>query len=630
MYEPMGSRLDVTAEEAALLRAAAHPDAPEPDVTADDRELRPRRRRTDTRKAALSSTQAEKDAAGSLRKEVVLPFGLGVLVVIFATALVSVVAGRSGMSVVSALIGSALVLTGGLLFWCSVILKGATEPALKQLKKGLQEVEDGNYDFRLSRVGATEFAELAEGFNRMATIVEHQRERLKMLADTDGLTELVNHRRYYEGLRTQLQKAKESDGSLAVVTVDLDRFKRVNDEHGHARGDEVLRMVGKALKKVVRGEDDLVARLGGDDFVILVPGCDPGMARDVAERAREAIDRTLPQNLLFTVSAGYVCYPHHTKDENLTELATFALTLAKQQGGDRSQRYDKAQAQELPTVREQRDEIEALLDEPYSITPVFQPLVELATGRVVGYEALSRFAERSPEAWFNQAHGCGLSAELEGAAIRAALEYDDRPDGTYLSLNCSPSAISSGRVRSILPDDLSEYVIEITEHELASEDGALEQGLQELRGRGARIAVDDAGAGYAGLKQVMRVSPDIIKLDRSLIERVHADSAKSALIEFFVLFARRVGAAVCTEGIETLEELTTLIDLGVGYGQGYLLGRPAEPWADVAPDLQRKLAIGALRTHRDVDAQPTPQGPVNRRLNRYHVVGSGKAARRTR
>jgi EAL domain-containing protein (putative c-di-GMP-specific phosphodiesterase class I) len=127
----------------------------------------------------------------------------------------------------------------------------------------------------------------------------------------------------------------------------------------------------------------------------------------------------------------------------------------------------------------------------------------------------------------------------------------------------------------------------------------------------------------------MRVTPDIVKLDRSLIERVHADSAKAALIEFFVLFARRVGAAVCTEGIETYEELTTLIDLGVGYGQGYLLGRPSEPWAELPADLQKKLALGALRSHREVEP-PTPQGPMNRRLNRYHVVGTGKAARRNR
>jgi sensor c-di-GMP phosphodiesterase-like protein len=128
----------------------------------------------------------------------------------------------------------------------------------------------------------------------------------------------------------------------------------------------------------------------------------------------------------------------------------------------------------------------------------------------------------------------------------------------------------------------------------------------------------------------MRVQPDIVKLDRSLIERVDQDSAKAALIEFFVLFARRVGAGVCTEGIETPEELSTLIDLGVGFGQGYLLGRPAEPWSELAPDLKQKLALGSLRSHRNIGEPSGPQGPQNRRLNRYHVVGSGKAARRTR
>jgi EAL domain-containing protein (putative c-di-GMP-specific phosphodiesterase class I) len=192
---------------------------------------------------------------------------------------------------------------------------------------------------------------------------------------------------------------------------------------------------------------------------------------------------------------------------------------------------------------------------------------------------------------------------------------------------------------AVLPRNMSDIVVEVTEHELASEDGALEEGLAKMRARGARIAVDDAGAGYAGLNQVMRVQPDVIKLDRSLIEGVHSDSAKSALVEFFVMFARRVGAAVCTEGIETLDELRTLINLGVTYGQGYLLGRPGEPWVQVSPELTRALATGALRTHASsvsripvvappaaaaAAARPTRAGsvspyagPVNRRLSRY-------------
>jgi EAL domain-containing protein (putative c-di-GMP-specific phosphodiesterase class I) len=196
---------------------------------------------------------------------------------------------------------------------------------------------------------------------------------------------------------------------------------------------------------------------------------------------------------------------------------------------------------------------------------------------------------------------------------------------------------------AILPRNMSDIVVEVTEHELASEDGGLEEGLAKMRARGARIAVDDAGAGYAGLNQVMRVQPDVIKLDRSLVEGVHSDSAKAALVEFFVMFARRVGAGVCTEGIETLEELRTLINLGVSYGQGYLLGRPADPWAQVSPEITRALATGALRTHAaqplrggpagvrqaaSASAAPTAPvhragavsphaGPVNRRLSRY-------------
>jgi diguanylate cyclase (GGDEF)-like protein len=622
---------ELTPGEMDLLRAAGRSDEAAPDVTAGDRTLPPpRRRRSDyPRRPALSSTAAEKQAAGSLKKEVLAPFGLGVLVVIASMAMIGLVAARSGHSIVTLMVVVAMGLTGALLVWTGQILKNATQPAIDQLNRGLQEIEDGNYDHRLRRVGAAEFSELAEGFNRMATIVSHQRERLKMLADTDSLTDLSNHRHFHNRLREEFSRAKESNGSLSVITIDLDRFKRVNDEFGDTRGDEVLSAVGAALKKVVR-EEDCVARLGGDDFAIIVRGADPGLTRDVAERARAAIVRNYPAGIQISVSAGYVNWPEHTREENLVELANSALSVAKKQGGDRSQRYDAKQAAALPTVREQREEIEQLLDAPQPITPVYQPLVELATGRIVGYEALARFSERNPEAWFNQAAACGLSVELEGAAIRAALEHEGRPPGTYLSLNCSPSAISSGRVRKMLPEDLSQYVIEITEHELASEDGALEQALMELRRRGARIAVDDAGAGYAGLKQVMRVQPDIIKLDRSLIEKVHGDSAKAALIEFFVLFARRVGAAVCTEGIETLEELTTLIDLGVGYGQGFLLGRPAAPWAAVPLDLQKKLALGALRSHQDVDASPAQQGPVNRRLNRYHVVGTGRAARRNR
>jgi EAL domain-containing protein (putative c-di-GMP-specific phosphodiesterase class I) len=342
-----------------------------------------------------------------------------------------------------------------------------------------------------------------------------------------------------------------------------------------------------------------------------------------------------------TVSAGFVCFPETIDDEaNMAELAASALDVAKRQGGNRTCKYDPDQVSAIPSIKQQRAEIDEILGHENPITPVFQPLVELGSGRLIGYEALSRFntdPRRTPDAWFNQAARCGRGLALEIAAIKAALAAGGRPPGTYLSLNFSPSALSSPKIMGILPKNMSDIVVEVTEHELASDDGGLESGLAKMRARGARIAVDDAGAGYAGLNQVMRVQPDLIKLDRSLIEGVHADGAKSALVEFFVMFARRVGASVCTEGIETLDELRTLLNLGVTYGQGYLLGRPAEPWAQVSPELTRALATGALRSHAaPVRAPARPQqpavaagqprrpappgeyaGPVNRRLNRY-------------
>ena len=134
-----------------------------------------------------------------------------------------------------------------------------------------------------------------------------------------------------------------------------------------------------------------------------------------------------------------------------------------------------------------------------------------------------------------------------------------------------------------LPDDLSDVVIELTEHELFSSGEALEARLAELRARGARVALDDAGAGYAGLQQLIRVAPDILKIDRSLVHGAHSDASRYALLEALVTFAGTTGAAVCGEGVEDLADLRALADLDATYAQGYALARPAAPWAALSP-----------------------------------------------
>ena len=155
----------------------------------------------------------------------------------------------------------------------------------------------------------------------------------------------------------------------------------------------------------------------------------------------------------------------------------------------------------------------------------------------------------------------------------------------------------------MLPDDLSGLVIEITEHEEVLRDDSLQTVLAPLRARGARIAVDDAGAGYAGLQQVMRMQADITKLDRALIEDVHLDRVKAALVRSLVHFAGENGAELCAEGIECLDELTTLAELGVTLAQGFVLARPAPAWVGVALDA---VAPCLARPHRTAGGGSEP------------------------
>ena len=209
-------------------------------------------------------------------------------------------------------------------------------------------------------------------------------------------------------------------------------------------------------------------------------------------------------------------------------------------------------------------------------------------------------AVRRPDQWFAQAHRVGLGAELEALALRSALAIPGRPAGTFLALNVSPRALLSEAVAGELPEDLSDFVIELTEHELFTADLALEARLAELRARGARVALDDAGAGYAGLQQLIRVAPEILKIDRSLVHGAHSDSSRYALLEALVSFAGSTGAAVCGEGVEDLLDLRALADLDATYAQGYALARPAAPWAVLSSDVAATSDVrGGIRVAGD-------------------------------
>lgn len=231
--------------------------------------------------------------------------------------------------------------------------------------------------------------------------------------------------------------------------------------------------------------------------------------------------------------------------------------------------------------------------EPGAFSIHLQPICALASGQPLGFEALSRFAlqpTRKPDAWFADAADCGLSVELECAAIEAALlVYDQLPTDLGLSVNASPETVSSGACSRVLGDRaIDRLTLEVTEHAAVKCYDQLNAELAPLRARGLKLAIDDAGAGFAGLQHILRLEPDVIKLDMTLIRTIDADPARRALAGAMQMFARQTGAVLVAEGVETRDELSTLVQLGFMRAQGYLLGKP-KPWQDVLHELPQAL-----------------------------------------
>ena len=229
-------------------------------------------------------------------------------------------------------------------------------------------------------------------------------------------------------------------------------------------------------------------------------------------------------------------------------------------------------------VAQRRIEIERFLSGE-GLTMAFQPIVELRSGNVVGVEALARFRSlplRAPTEWFAEAVQLELGVQLELATIREALRSLDRiPPDAYLSVNASHRTAMSPGLLTALGQHAPRIVVEITEHEAIEDYDSLMTSLTGLRASGVRIAIDDAGAGFASLRHTLRIGPDIVKVDISLTRQIDTDRGRQALASALIWFADEMNITIVAEGIETREELETLQVLGVHFGQGFYLAKPA-------------------------------------------------------
>jgi EAL domain-containing protein (putative c-di-GMP-specific phosphodiesterase class I) len=257
-------------------------------------------------------------------------------------------------------------------------------------------------------------------------------------------------------------------------------------------------------------------------------------------------------------------------ERDLRMMQVFALLLAEQVDADLARQRAHA---------EKSDRISAALAARQP-TLLYQPVYDLATGQLAGVEALSRFRmepARPPDQWFAEAAEVGLGPTLELAAISAALDeaLPRLPEPAHLAVNCSPlTALDADLPRVLGEVDLRRVVLEITEHDHIDDYPALVGAMEPLRAAGLRIAIDDAGAGYASLRHVLNLHPEFIKLDLSLTRDIDSDPTRRALATALIAFARETSACIVAEGVETPAELATLHRLGAGSAQGFHLARP--------------------------------------------------------
>lgn len=284
----------------------------------------------------------------------------------------------------------------------------------------------------------------------------------------------------------------------------------------------------------------------------------------------------VPVRLVDGTLFGGLCVAHRRATSLGTGFHPFLAAMAEVVGDQLSD--------EQAVKQQSRREHEAVLGmfEEGRMTTVLQPIVDLADGRTLGVEALTRFTStppRPPNVWFAAAARQGLGLELEAAAIsRAARLLPQLPADWHLAVNASPALIESDVLGDLLLDEVAHrLVVEVTEHAAVNDYGALNQRVHRLRERGIRVAVDDAGAGFASLRHVVELDPDVIKIDGSIVRGIDRAPLQAAMVETLCVFAARAGASVVAEAVETPDELVVLKDLGVPSAQGYLFASPGRP-----------------------------------------------------
>jgi diguanylate cyclase (GGDEF)-like protein len=403
----------------------------------------------------------------------------------------------------------------------------------------------------------------------------------------DDLTGLVRRNAFMAALAGQLGHSVDHPGSMAIHCLDLDRFKVVNDTLGHGIGDQLLKKVADRLRAACR-KDDIVARMGGDEFVILQPGIAGAEdAERLAARLVDLIGRTYVLNghtINIGVSVGVALNRHHTQPRDLLREGDMALYAAKRAGRSRFRFFEPGMEARLRERRELEIELRrALALKQFELH--YQPFVELNSQRVVGFEALLRWNHPArgalpPLQFIRAMEENGLIVAIGEWVIRTACTTAASwPDEMIVAVNVSPPQFKSGRLLAMVVSALarsglpaSRLELEITEGALLGDTANVLSTLHALRSLGIKISMDDFGTGYSSLSYLQKFPFNKIKIDGSFVANADADSR--AILKAVSGLGSNLGMATTAEGVETAEQLDHVRNQNCTHVQGFFTGRP--------------------------------------------------------
>lgn len=491
--------------------------------------------------------------------------------------------------------------------------------AIGALQTGVERVGTGDLSHRVVIGGCDELAAVGESFNAMATRLQQARNELELrnqelanLAFRDPLTRLANRALLQDRVAHALSGRGRQADQVAILFVDLDDFKSINDTLGHAAGDRLLVEVADRLRDATRGSDT-VARLGGDEFAILLERVHaPGEAVIVAQRVLHAMEAPFalgPRAVRVRMSIGVADGARCRDASELLRNADVAMYSAKAAGKDRYAVF----APEMHTALLDRVELEAdlrsALDGGGALSLAYQPIVRLADGGIVGFEALVRWRDArrglvSPAQFIGVAEEAGLIVPLGtwvlGEACREAAGWQ-RARGTAvgISVNVSGRQLEDAGIVDVVREALATsglhpacLTLEITETTIMGDGAAALERLRALKALGVTVAIDDFGTGYSSLAYLQRFPVDVLKIDKAFVDQVAGGGNDAALARTIVALGEIMALRTVAEGIESEEQRAELHAMGCEFGQGYLFSPPTD--AAGAADLLARRAPSAV------------------------------------